>query len=344
MKGVIALSKTINFYNVAIFKDNQKTDLEFLRFIDEVAMFPWDHRVRRIGENIAAMFPLHFNDSHREKRIIPFGKFRRNYKPFLGSVGTSDLRAIQNNIDIVELVTMVYDQRYRTAVLDYNMQGLKSKNIEEYFTSFIHRIEGSEWEIKLIPIISRRGQEDIERTMQIRYLEIKLKLDRYNQNIIDQGVRINNPGHQLILDVLDRFGTANTSIDAKNLKLEFNVGQGREATMNLETIKQLINILNLDNDYIDSVKVKYRDTNTRKLDTIDLKDIGKQFKDKILENDDNNNPASEYIGNTVVGLYQGYEGTLSQSYREFIADMVTSDFPRLVSEPREANRIPPERE
>ncbi|QUH21432.1 DUF6731 family protein [Alkaliphilus sp. B6464] len=333
------MSKTINFFNVAIFKNGEKTDLDFLKFIDQIACFPWECRVRNLSGNISALFPLHLSELHKEKRIIPIGKFRTDYKPFLGKVTTSDLREIQKDLDVVELVTMVYDQKYRTAVLDYNQNGLKPKNIEEYFTSFIHRIEGIEWAVKLIPVISKKGIENIEESMQIRQLEIKLKLDKYSENIIARGVKVDDNNSKLILDVLSNFRAGNTSLDANTLKLEFNLGQNKTGTMNLETVKHLTKVLNLDSNYIESVKVRYRDAKTDKLDTIDLKYIGKQFKDKILEKDENINPDSEYVGSTIIGMYEGYEGTLSKSYEEFIIDMVTADFPKLQKEPNKESRV-----
>ncbi len=333
------MSKTINFYNIAIFKNGIKTDIDLLRFIDQIAGFNWDQKVRRIDNNLAAMFPMHLNETYRDKRIIPFGKFRRDYKPFLGNISNSALRAIQNDDDVVELVTMVFDQRYRTAVLDFNIQGLKAKDIEAYFNSFFHRIEGEEWEVKFVPVKSAIGRENIDRSRQIRYLEIKLKLDRYNNNILNQGMEVDNDDSRLILNVLDSFNANRTNLDAKTLKLEFNVGQGQQATMNLDTVKQLLDLLNLDAEYIESVKVKFRDNATNKLDTIDLKNVGKQYKDKILENDDIKNPGSEYVGHTVLVSYHNYEGTLSSSHREFLRGMITVEFPRLNREPRPEHRV-----
>lgn len=329
------MSKTISFYNVAIIRNGKKTNLDFLRFIDTIAAISWENRVRKINDDITAMFPLYFNDQHPQKRIIPFGKFRRDYKPFIGHITTSRLRAVKN--DVVELVTMVYDKNYRTAVIDFNLYGPKQRRIEEYLTSFLPKKDNEEWEVKLFPIISKKGKEDIEKSMQVKYLEIKLKLDKYTQELINTNITVTKD--RSLINFLYNINDSGEPLSADTMRIEWAVRHGKNVTMDLATVKQLLSILNIEHECIESVKVRYRDIHTEKLDTIDLKNLNQQLKDTILENDSNRNPAPEYVGNVIIEMYELYEGTLIQSYREFISDMIEAEFPEIQSIPREEHRV-----
>jgi len=324
---------------MAIFRNGIKTDIDMLTFIDQIAVLEWRNVVRNIDGEIAAMFPLHLNRGHINKRIVPLGKFRRDYKPFLGRIDTSSLRSIQSNLDVVELVTMVYDSIYRVAILDYNTHGLKKRIIEEYYTSYLPIEHEVNWEVKLIPILENKGIDDISRSRQIKNLEVRLKLDRYTQNVFNNGAGVQDTQQIRILDLFNCAGEATTGLDANVLKIELGVGNNRDATMNLESIRTLLHILDIDNELIENIKVRYRDGENNKLDTIDLKNANKQYKDVILQNDPVTNPESEYIGNTIIELYGNYEGTVSRSYNEFISDMITVDLPGVQREPRQNNLV-----
>ena len=65
------MGKTILFYNVGIYKNNELTNLNFIDFIDEISLTKWENRLRKIDNDVVAIFPIIYNDSHKEKRIIP---------------------------------------------------------------------------------------------------------------------------------------------------------------------------------------------------------------------------------------------------------------------------------
>lgn len=328
------MSKTINFYNVAIFKNDKKTNVDFLKLIDTIGVVSWENRVRKIDDDITAMFPLLFNDSHIEKRIIPFGKFRRDYKPFVGDITTSKLRSIKN--DVIEMVTMMYDQVYKCAAVDYNMYGLKEKGIQNYLTSFLPKKQDEQWEVRLEPIIIEKGIENISKSQQIRFLEITLKTDGNTGDILKNGVK---EEYKYITELLNSASKASEDTEANTIKIQLGIGNLKNATMDINSVKYILEILNIDNQALESIKVRYKDDSTEKLDTIDLKNIGKQLKDKILEDNEDSNPAPEFIGNTIIELYSTYDKTLSQQYSYFIKDMISEKFPNLQTIPRKENQL-----
>lgn len=329
------MSKTINFYNIAIYKNDKKQDISILEFIDKIALISWENRVRKIDDGeVTAMFPLYFNDNHINKRIVPFGKFRRDYKPFIGSIDTSKLKSIKN--DVVEVVTMLYDQEYRCAVIDYNMHGLKQKGIEQYLTSFLPKKDKEVWKVKLEPLISEKGIKDINQSEQVKFLEIRLNLNNRDGNIIRNGIQ---EEYRYIIQLLNCIGKASKDTEANTVKIQLSIGNERSGTMNLGAIEYLLEVLNIDSSIIESIKVRYKDNNTKKLDTIDLKNIGKQLKDKILENGENSNLAPEFIGNSMIEVYSNYDRTLYSNYIDFISDMVSGDLSSLQVVPRDENLV-----
>lgn len=280
------------------------------------------------------MFPTHFNDKHINKRIVPFGKFRRDYKPFIGSIDTSKLKSIKN--DVVEVVTMLYDEEYRCSVMDYNIHGLKQKGIEQYLTSFLPKKDNEVWEVKLEPLISEKGIEDINKSQQVKFLEIKLNLNNRYGEIIKGGIQ---EKYKSILELFNHIGSVSRDTEANIVKLQLSIGNERNSTMNLGAIEYLLEVLNIDSSIVESIKVRYKDNNTKKLDTIDIKNIGKQLKDKILENNINYNLAPEFIGDSMIEVYGNYDRTLHLNYINFISDMVLGELPNLQDVPREENLV-----
>ena len=326
------MSKTISYYNICLLKDGEKTSADFLKFIDKIANVEWENRVRKIEDTVTAFFPMHFVESSK-RRIIPFGKFRRDYKPFIGDVTTSRIKEIRN--DVVELVTMVYDNEFKTAVIDYNHYGLKKNDIENYLNTFLPKCNNSEWKVKLFPIKSRNSIENIKVSKQIKYFILKIKLDDYTSNWIrdrtDQ--EINS-----ILNLLSGLGEATEDLAANVFNLKISVGR-KKTTLNLEAINQLLDSLEIDDSAIKSIKVRYRDEETEELDIIDLKEINEHLKDKILQNKSNNNPTPEYVGNEMVENYNNHTSTIYNNYLDFMEDVSEERLPKIKEEPREENSL-----
>ncbi|SDC57486.1 DUF6731 family protein [Halanaerobium congolense] len=322
------MSKTISYYNICLLKDGEKTAANFLDFIDRIAQIDWGNRVRKVEDSITAFFPMDFS-SDPGKRIIPFGKFRMDYKPFIGDVTTSEIEEIRN--DVVELVTMVYDQRFNTAVIDYNHYGLKQKDIENYLNTFLPNHGDTDWEVKLIPIKSKNSIEDVKASKQIKYFILKIKLDDYTSDWINERT---SEETNLILNLLSSLSEATKDLEANVFDLKVSVGR-EKTTLSLEAIKQLLKTLNIDDSSIKSIKVRYRDQETEELDILDLKEINKDLKDKIFQNKSNANPTPEYVGNEIIENYNNHTSTIHENHLEFREDLVEVEFPEIREEPGE---------
>ena len=324
------VSNIVYFYHVAIYENNQKTDLNFLEVVDKVNIIMWHNRVRKINEKIVAMFPLAYNNYYIDKRIVPIGLFRTNYKPYVGNVRTPNYKEIQNHI--VEMVTMLYDPNYYLAVVNFN-SFLREKSIEDYFSSFLPR----NFEIKLIPISYMRTIEDVKRTAEIRSIEIKLKLNDYEEKLVRENVITD---YLTLGGLFDSINETAAKLDVKTLKIHLGVGNSRNASLNIKAVLTLLQLLNIDSNKIESIKVRYKYMENNEYDTVDLKKLGQQLKDNIFENVQVINPSPESIGNEMLQLCEAHKGKIVQSYRNFLADFRPFDSKLVITEePREENRV-----
>ncbi len=328
------MGKTIYFYNIGIYRNNELTNINFINFIDEISQNKWEYQVRKIENEVVAIFPMFFNDSHKDMRIIPFGKFRMNYKPFTGGIESPKYREIKD--DVVELVTLVYNSRYKTIAMDFNTYGAKKKLIEHYFTSFLPQSEGEIWEVRMEEVITTFNEDELTNSNQVRDIEICLNFSKSQERYIKNGISIKN---DCLLNTFGGLKEISDNCSANIIRLELGALQNKKAAIKKETLLYLLKALNIDSDCIESVKVRYRN-NKEKIETIDLKNINTILRTRVLDDVQDRNPAPEFLGNTVIETFESYSGTLLNSYTKFIEDSIEfNDIPYIFKEPRELNKI-----
>lgn len=326
------MGKTIFFYNVGIYKNNKLTDLNFIDFLDDISLIEWENRVRKVENNIVAIFPILYNDSHKEKRIIPFGKFRLNYKPYTGNLKNPKYDEIKDSV--VELVTLVYDYTYRTLAMDYNTYGAKKKLIEQYFSTFLPDEENNIWEVRLSQVINDFDENDLKNTSQIRSVQITLDLSKNQCNLLKQ----NNEINKNLLNLFENVKKTSDEYEASIVRLEFGAFGNRKSTMNKQSILMLLQTLNIDIDSIKSIKIRYKDKK-EKMEDIDLKNVNTILTTRVLENNYDKNPAPEYLGNTIIDVFNNFSGKLYKSQMQFFKDSCKENMPMILKKPRDINKI-----
>ena len=173
---------TVKYYNIAIYKNDVKTSIPFIGILDNIQRISWKNRLRRIKESPIAMFPYkNMSHEHKTKRIVPIGRFRRDYKPFLGNVNTSDLEEIEKGKDVVEVTTMLYCNTFKTAGIVSNRESANIQELEMYFSSFLPKLHNIEYQVKFEPIYYTSNIKDIYTTPEIRGIEIYLKIGKHLQ-------------------------------------------------------------------------------------------------------------------------------------------------------------------
>lgn len=329
------MGKTILFYNVGIYRNNLLTELNFIDFLDNISLIEWENRVRKVENNIVAIFPIIYNDSHKEKRIIPFGKFRLNYKPYTGNLKNPKYDEIKDNV--VELVTLVYDSTYRTLAMDFSTYGAKQKLIEQYFSTFLPNEENNIWEVRLSPVINDFDENDLKNSSQIRSVQITLDLSKNQYNFLKQNNE-NNENNKNILNLFQEVKKTSDEYEANIVRLEFGASKNRKSKMNKQSILMLLQTLNIDIDSIKNIKIRYKDKK-EKMEDIDLKNLNTILSTRVLENNNDKNPAPEYLGNTIIDVFNNFSGNLYKSQIQFFQDSYKENMPIILKEPKDINKI-----
>ena len=329
------MGKTILFYNVGIYRNNLLTELNFIDFLDNISLIEWENRVRKVENNIVAIFPILYNDSHKEKRIIPFGKFRLNYKPYTGNLKNPKYDEIKDNV--VELVTLVYDSTYRTLAIDFSTYGAKQKLIEQYFSTFLPNEENNIWEVRLSPVINDFDENDLKNSSQIRSVQITLDLSKNQYNFLKQNNE-NNENNKNILNLFQEVKKTSDEYEANIVRLEFGASKNRKSKMNKQSILMLLQTLNIDIDSIKNIKIRYKDKK-EKMEDIDLKNLNTILSTRVLENNNDKNPAPEYLGNTIIDVFNNFSGNLYKSQIQFFQDSYKENMPIILKEPKDINKI-----
>lgn len=328
------MPRTIYFYNVGIYLNDKLSNSSFLDFIDNIDLIQKNRLqvVRKVDDKISAIFNL-VSQSEQDVRVVPIGKFRIDFKPYVGELTKSDLNYIDK--EVIELVTLYYNDLYKVVALTYNANGLKAKDIENYFNTFLPQSKNQVWKVKLEPIIINKGMEKIKSSEQVKKISLELKLDSSTKNFIKENVEINEK-----IGFLKALSTSvEEEFNANTLKLEFGIGNKKTATMDLNAVLHLLNLLNIDIDYISSVEVTYKDNSTDKVDTLNLKNKSSVLKDKILLNSNDKNPAQQIISGEIKKIVDKHSLNITRAFRNYWTNLENANFPKLLLQPKPKNIV-----
>lgn len=277
---------------------------------------------------------MFFNDTHKEKRIIPFGKFRLDYKPFTGAIKSPSYKEIKE--DVVELVTLVYDSKYRTIAMEYNLYGAKKKLIEQYFSSFLPQTENENWEVKMEEIISTFNEKELESTVQIKDIEISINFSKNQKEYIKEGISIKN---NCLLNSFGMLENISDDYSANIIRLKIGALQDRKASIKKETLLFFLKTLNIDSDCIEFIRIRYKNSK-QEMETVDLKNINTVLKVRVLEDIQDKNPAPEFLGNAIIEIFENHSSLLLNSYIKFMKNSCEINImPKIFKIPKDINQI-----
>ncbi|HEY8889345.1 MAG TPA: hypothetical protein VIM70_03740 [Clostridium sp.] len=325
------MARTIYFYNVGIYLNEVLTDVSLLHFIDSIDKIQSNRFrvVRKVDKKICAIFKF-IPHSEKNVRVIPIGKFRRDFKPFIGELAEAGLAQIDK--DVIELLTLYYDDTYKLMCIPYSQNGLKVKDIQNYFNTYFPNKTNMLWEIKFHPVIINKGIEKIKNSSRVKSLSLELNLDSTTKKFIKDSTT-NEFGFIKALST-----SVEEDLSANTLKIEFGVKK-KSDTMQLNAIMHLISLLNLDTDYISKLIVTYKDNTTQEMDNLNLKDSNALLKDKILSNSKDKNPALQIISLEIKKTVEKQSSNIIRAFRNYWVNVTNDVMPDLVFDPYEENRI-----
>lgn len=324
--------KTVFFYNVGIYYNDELTSKSVLELFDKINAIQSDRKkvLRKINsDKIVAIFPFAFHKDDRV-RVMPFGKFRLNFKPFIGSLTESNLDKIDK--DVIEVMTVFYHDAYKTACINFGQFSLRIHELEAYLNTFLSDSEGNRWEVKFEPIIVNKGLDRVKKSKQIKSIELELNLKSSSKSFINKGADDR-------LNVFESFfKKVEGDFDASHLKLEFGIGRKRKHTIDLDNVFYFLSMLNIDTDYIKVFNVEYMDSTTQKFEVAKLKNLDVEMKDYI--NFTGGTPAPEFLSNEINGLFDKNKGNIVRAFLDFPLGKVVEDYEYLFFiDPKEKNTV-----
>lgn len=313
------MATTIQFFNVFIKKDENYTSVNISDFLDNIISLDEAIRFARKSYGsfslIDMFLPVQNPNNNPLDRLVAFASYR-DKKPFTGQRGTDRKDEIPD--DVLELTTCLFIPHSHLAIIEYNHFGIRPKNIERYLNNFLNQESG--WSIEFIPVETENSFTNVRNAEEIKNIELKLDLLSYTANIF------NNPPQQIQSITTAINGTADSFKNIGANVATINLGQGRyRNNMDLDNLVFLLQQLDTDNDAIASIKVKYKNSATHKVETIDLKNEG-ILKKVILE--DNNSTAFESIAIGISEYYYEHSNSLaSYNWRTIVEQPIHEGLP-----------------
>lgn len=312
------MSRLIYYYNVGIYYEDIKTDKNFIDILNYIhEEVRWDNKVRKLNNHkVASAFPFHYQD---DDIIVPMGQFRQDYQPKIGSIDDSNLkeiRELEKDADIVELSTFIYDENDMLLILEHNPSGLKKNDLEDYFSSFF---TDGKYTVKLEMLELDNDINHILNTDQMRLLEIHFDIDSMNDNMISDDIPERE--RDCILDIFTPVKTGSEFLSSQVGGLVLKANYNNSSSMDINNLKILIRALNRDHKAFESINIRYRDPRTDKLNTVDLKKSELEFKLRILQDSQIENPGPEFMGISIIESKLDNTGIIYQNLKNFMKDM-----------------------
>ncbi|MGP4070664.1 DUF6731 family protein [Halobacillus sp. B29] len=317
------MSRTVKFYQVAIYENEEKTNIPVGKFLDLAGLADWVDRLRRIDGYPTAIKKIDLHSKNPNYRILPFVKYRQDYKPYLGDIQSpQELDEVKK--DIIEMVTIVHDENTDVFAIEGSMHGVKQSGIEKYLNTFLPKDENGypEFQIVLSPIMSYKGMEDLKSSSQIRSIELTLSLSEYHMGHFEDSMNEDEKPANKVLSSLRKIGSAKEELEANKVRMVFGVDNGKHNTMRLDAALAMLEMLQMNMNSVDTLKVRYRDSETGELDNADLKNNGGPLKDKIFENNPASYPGWQLVGAEIINTIHSNLGTLNKAYTSFTKDKV----------------------
>jgi hypothetical protein len=292
------MNKYAYIYNVFLSCNGERTDISLDKFLDEIIPLAPEKRLKSLkyGDFLCKGMMPDTDPMKIQNRKIGFGKYR-DRKPYEAEKGT-DLAELINK-DILEMSSALFIPEKFLCVIEYNHYGPKINTIAAYLNSYLPKTESEKWEIEFLPVESQLGWADISDSPDIKSIEIKLDISGKSRHFISK----NDAPDSLLFQLIKNTVETHTEFGANNAKIMFSKGRKKDSQINKKQLLTLLELLELDSELFESVKIKYKSRTTKKTEEVDLKHAG--IKSIKLENVDNtsnweficNELSTEYYSN-----------------------------------------------
>ncbi len=264
------MAKKVEFYFISLNNDLGITNYSVREFFDSIEqrmiLSEEDKTfVREMNGKRIRLFPFYYTATHRQL-VIPFGKLK-NKNPYWEN---EEHQLEEVPIQLYDVNSLGYDDEYNVMILTTNKEGPSVKDIEEYLNTFLSQDTGLF--VKIEPIMHNTGIEAIRRAEIVRSITLQLDLWQPLNNFYINEVNRNQP-RTLLSAVRGIAEIAKDEGDSKTLSLTLGLGndKGKGASLNLENLLFLLERLNINEDFVKEITVRYKNGKDQVLDRARLK-------------------------------------------------------------------------
>jgi len=319
---VAFLARTIYYYNIYITRNGRKTNLPFESLIDAIIPMTdsgkfWDRK------KLSLLFVKPIDITHPIdclNRAIAIAKYRDNYKPYTGRIGTNIANPIIE--DVIEFTNCFYIGQTRQIAIEYNHFGSRHNEIAAYFSSFLPKGPSDYWDVVLEPIENNVGMRDVLNAEKVFSVEFTIDCTQE----IDRTFETESFFGEFVEKTID----SHLQFGANVATIRFGNGKKRNDIIEANDLVRLLNHLDFEDDVFASVKVDYLSPRTGRRESINLKNQN-ILKSIILEGD--TATGYEYILDHMIDKYTLENRPGSTAFRQFENQLEHENLPVITPHP-----------
>lgn len=265
------MSRKVNFYNIYLMKNGRCISYNIKNLLDIIynSIFQDSPETaittRRIGGKWIRMFAFQYSTNNK-KIVIPFGKWKKDNKPYWFNAATNDLEEV--NADLFDINSLAYDVEDDIIVMTTNREGPSYQNIEDYLNTLI----GNDVQLHIAPVIYNAGIEKIRNAMLVKSLTLKLDLGHEINRFYMMELQNNRPTS--LLESMRRIAEE-VKEEGEGTFLDITLGVGpypkKMDTLNIDSTLAILNQLNIGAEFVKEIEAKYVDGTSDKVDIAKIK-------------------------------------------------------------------------
>lgn len=203
------------------------------------------------------------NIGGNSKYIIPFGTQKKN-QPYKED-GEGDVTPLE--VNLFDISFMYYDDNEKVALITCDQSCPKSQAIEVYLNTIFNM---NDYRFVINPILKENDILKIKSSQQVKSVLITLNLHSSVQDVFNR--KMQNNSKSLTYDLFNILRNTMNKYNSKKITIELGLGRDKDDSLDIDSLYNLLSVLDFDSSAIDKINVKYRDSHTEELDTAKLKD------------------------------------------------------------------------
>lgn len=295
------MSKKVVFYTISMHKNNSIIDYPVPAFFEDISdkmlTNPTDNKIlRKIGDKYIRLFTYHHSLTNKHKFVVPFGKLKNTNKPY--RLNNDILEEIPETL--YDINSLGLDFERKVALFTTNREGPSIQTVEAYLNTYIPQTTGLTLRIK--PIMHSKGLEEIRNADLVSSIIFTLNLDKSLNTFYTEEIDANKD-KALINAFKSIAKSAKDDGNSKALSLKLSLGQhsSRKDTLDLDNMLYLLNLINIDADFVKEIKVHYKGKKNEKIETAKLKESNLPLSCTISGKDTQVSP-SNLLNNMVTAI------------------------------------------